>query len=304
MNGPIRRPPRLFLLHRAARSGDDPGRPADTPGPIPATLGYHPGGQGAQHDVSADGASWPNPFRRGRPRFTVSIRWPGVRPHRMISPTSARGWAATRRLPQPPHHPVRHRRRSWDAPAPRACASRWIPGCNRSPTTLRRRAGRSCPDPRIGAVLASVSKPSFEPTLLRRRRGRQLGPVVQDPPSCSGHSRAVPAGIHVQDGAGGGRSKREWPARTRCSTTHPTSSGLDGDDPTSVACAETQPGRPDASPVRSCNTVFADLIQVGAPDIGFMAEAPGSTGTRLPPPSPNGLPDRRTENDDALGQSN
>ena len=59
--------------------------------------------------------------------------------------------------------------------------------------------------------------------------------------------------------------------------------------------------------VRSCNTVFADLaIQVGAPDIGFMAEALGfNRDLDFPlPVAESVFPTAELENDDAaLGQS-
>jgi peptidoglycan glycosyltransferase len=170
-------------------------------------------------------------------------------------------------------------------------------------------------DPRTGAVLASVSKPSFEPTLLGGAdAAANWDQLLQDPgrPLLDRATRelfppgstfkTVVAAAALEAGVAGPDTLFDDPSEFQLPGSTATISNFGGG-----LCGNGSQVDLMRAFVRSCNTVFADLaIQVGAPDIGFMAEALGfNRDLDFPlPVAESVFPTAELENDDAaLGQS-
>lgn len=139
-------------------------------------------------------------------------------------------------------------------------------------------------DPRTGAVLASVSRPSFDPSVLTgpdaadawdRLLEDSANPLADRatrelyPPGST--FKTVVAAAALEVGVATPETTfddvREFPLPGSTATISNFGGGLCGDG-NQVDLMRAF--------VRSCNTVFADLaIQVGAPDIGVMAESMG-----------------------------
>ncbi|HLT97635.1 MAG TPA: penicillin-binding transpeptidase domain-containing protein [Acidimicrobiia bacterium] len=139
-------------------------------------------------------------------------------------------------------------------------------------------------DPRTGAVLASVSKPSFDPAVLGgSEAAAEWDALLADPanplldratrenfPPGSTFKTVVTAAaleFGVADTETRFDDVREFQLPGSSATVSNFGGGLCGDGST-VTLARAF--------IRSCNTIFADLaIQVGADDVGEMAEALG-----------------------------
>ncbi len=170
-------------------------------------------------------------------------------------------------------------------------------------------------DPRTGAILASVSKPSFDPALLGGADAAANWEQLLDnadrplldratrelfPPGSTFKAvvaaAALESGVATPDSMFDDVSEFQLPGST--ATIRNFGGGLCGDG-SQVDLARAF--------VRSCNTIFADLaIQVGAPEIGLMAEALGfNQELEFPlPVAESAFPTEDLENDDAaLGQS-
>jgi peptidoglycan glycosyltransferase len=139
-------------------------------------------------------------------------------------------------------------------------------------------------DPRTGAVLASVSKPSFDPSVLNALDGaEQWDNLLADPnrPLLDRATReryppgstfkTVVAAAGLDTGKATPATEFSDPAEFRLPNSTATISNFDGGP-----CNNGETTTLLQAFVRSCNTIFADLaIQLGASDIGITAEALG-----------------------------
>src|SRR5690606_17314182 len=139
-------------------------------------------------------------------------------------------------------------------------------------------------DPRTGATLASVSKPSFDPALLGNAEAAEnWEQLLQDPdrPLLDRATRelfppgstfkTVVAAAAIESGVATPETMFDDPAEFPLPGSTATISNFGGG-----LCGDGSQVDLMRAFVRSCNTVFADLaIQVGAPDIGVMAESMG-----------------------------
>jgi peptidoglycan glycosyltransferase len=139
-------------------------------------------------------------------------------------------------------------------------------------------------DPRTGAILVSVSKPSFDPTLLNALdAAEQWDRLLQDPtrplddratrqiypPGSTFKTVVAAAGLDT--GKVTPATEFADPAEFQLPGSTATISNFDGD-----ACNNGETATLLQAFVRSCNTIFADLaIQLGATDIGITAAALG-----------------------------
>jgi peptidoglycan glycosyltransferase len=139
-------------------------------------------------------------------------------------------------------------------------------------------------DPATGAVLASVSNPTFDPELLLGNDGAEQwdqlltadGEPVRDRATQELYApgstfKAVVAAAALDTGAAGPGTTFDDPVEFQLPGSSATISNANGQ-----ACNDGQSATMLQALVRSCNTIFAQLaIQLGAVDIGITAEALG-----------------------------
>lgn len=139
-------------------------------------------------------------------------------------------------------------------------------------------------DPRTGAVLASVSTPSFDPHLLLGDDAARQWEVLLNDDAGPTRDRAtrelyapgstfktVVAAVALDTGTAGPGTSFDDPVEFQLPGSDATISNA-----TRRACNDGVSATLLQAMVRSCNTVFADLaIQLGADDIGTTAEALG-----------------------------
>jgi penicillin-binding protein A len=139
-------------------------------------------------------------------------------------------------------------------------------------------------DPSTGALLAMVSTPSFDPTLLLGDDAAEQWEALLTDPTQPARDRAtrelyapgstfktVVAAAALDTGAAGPGTTFEDPVEFQLPGSDATISNAN-----ERACNDGQTATMLQAFVRSCNTIFADLtIQLGAADIGITAEALG-----------------------------
>jgi peptidoglycan glycosyltransferase len=170
-------------------------------------------------------------------------------------------------------------------------------------------------DPRTGAVLAAVSRPSFDPALLLGAdASANWETLVTDPNrplidrgtqeiyAPGSTFKTIVAAASLDTGVAGPGTAFADPERFQLPGSTATISNADGEPCNDGVSATMLQGF-----VRSCNTIFADLsIQVGAGDIGITAEALGwnrDLDYEWDVPQAVWLTDQLSRDDAALAQS-
>jgi peptidoglycan glycosyltransferase len=170
-------------------------------------------------------------------------------------------------------------------------------------------------DPKTGAVLASVSNPTFDPGLLLGNDASDLRQQLLSDPEEPLRDRAtqelyapgstfktVVAAAALDTNTAGPGTTFDDPVEYQLPGSSATISNA-----TRQACNDGQSATMFQALVRSCNTIFADLaIQLGAVDIGITAEALGfnqDIGYEWPVPEAVWNTEELADDDAALGQS-